>query len=199
MDFPFSQASLELLAAVFGLIYVFLEIRASIWLWPVGIITPLLFIYISYTGGVYGNMAVNIYYLLACIYGWIQWFKHRGEGPVETQVRRLSRKTLMAVLGITIVIAGALYPIFEYVTFNSSPLLDAIATSASMVGMWLLAHKYLENWYAWILSNLLYTYIFLSLSYTIMGLFFLVYTIMAIIGLSRWKKMRRSQASSAGV
>ncbi|MDO4789661.1 MAG: nicotinamide riboside transporter PnuC [Porphyromonas sp.] len=197
MDFPFSNASLELAAAVFGLIYVFLEIRASIWLWPIGIITPLLFIYISYTGGVYGNMAVNIYYFLACIYGWIQWFKHRKEGPVETQVKVLSGRTLSIVIAATAFIAGGLYPIFEYVTFNSSPLLDAVATSASIVGMWLLAHKYLENWYAWILSNILYTYIFLSLSYTIMGIFFFIYTIMAVIGLRNWKKMKRTQAASA--
>lgn len=73
------------------------------------------------------------------------------------------------------------------------PYWDALATSVSLVGMWLLAKKHIENWYCWILSNLIYSVLYFYQGFVITGVFFTVYTGMAIYGYFNWKRMMLNQ------
>lgn len=180
---------IELVAASIGILYVILEMRVSMWLWPVGIVLPLFYIYISWVSKVYGNILVNVYYLLACIWGWWQWCKLRNKGAAEDRIRPLPSRTAYILIGVTLLIISIIYVLFSQFTDNPLPLWDAIATGVSIVGMWLLGKKYLETWYCWIASNALYSGIFLIQHYTVTGLFFVVYTIIAVLGFRQWKRL----------
>ena len=80
---------LELTGAVIGLLYLWLELRASIWLWPVGIVMPALYVYIFYVSGFYADMGINVYYFGAGIYGWAMWLRGvRAERKEQRAVRR---------------------------------------------------------------------------------------------------------------
>ena len=69
---------LETIGTAVGLAYLWLEYRASIWLWLAGIVMPAIYIFVYYSSGFYADMAVNVYYLGAGIYGWFMWRKRGG-------------------------------------------------------------------------------------------------------------------------
>ena len=96
--------------------------------------------------------------------------------------------TLAALLGGVVALSCALLPLFAYLTDSPYPLLDSIATCCGFVGMWLLAKKFLENWYCWIVSNALYCTLYFLQGFYITAAFFVVYTVLAVVGLIRWSK-----------
>lgn len=79
---------IEIFGAVTGIIYVFLEIRQNIWLWPIGIITSAVYIYVFFTGKLYADMSLQGYYLAISVVGWYWWLKGSGRVGVETERRR---------------------------------------------------------------------------------------------------------------
>lgn len=184
---------IEIVAATIGILYVWLELKASMWLWPVGIILPLFYIYISLESQVYGNIIVNIYYMIACIYGWIKWRKYKGNVE-EDVITRVIGKSLIGSLLMVLILIVLLTPFFDRVMHSPFAIFDAIATSVSLVGMWLLAHKYIENWYCWILSNFIYCLLYFYQGFYITGLFFSVYTVLAVLGYMNWKKLMGAQS-----
>ena len=185
---------IEIIAATIGILYVVLEMKASMWLWPVGIVLPLFYMYISWVSGIYGNIAVNIYYLLACIWGWWMWKRRAAKGKAEDRILRAGSRTMAILAGITVVGAIVVRALFVRYTDNPQPTWDAVATMLSMVGMWLLGKKYIENWYCWISSNAIYCFIFLAQKYYITGAFYVVYTIVAVMGLIMWRRMMEKES-----
>ena len=70
---------LEIFGTFIGIIYLWLEYRASIYLWLAGIIMPAIYIFVYYDAGLYADFGINIYYLIAAIYGWFFWMWGHGE------------------------------------------------------------------------------------------------------------------------
>lgn len=186
---------IEIIAATIGLLYVWLELKASIWLWPVGIVLPLFWIYISWQSEVYGNVLVNIYYIIACIWGWREWLKHRKEGAnvAERPITYIDKKSFAILLVVIIVLALLLAPLYGRFMDSPFPYWDGIATSVSFVGMWLLAKKYMENWYCWIISNIIYSTLYFIQGFTISGIFFTIYSAIAVAGYFNWRKLMSAQ------
>lgn len=185
---------IELIAATLGILYLWLEIRASIWLWLVGIILPLFYIYISWSSQVYGNVIVNLYYMIACIIGWISWYRRRGEAE-QILIRWAPWRTRLFTLCLTLLFISILSSLMSRFMGSPFPIWDAIATAVSLVGMWLLAKAYVETWYCWILSNAIYCALFFVQDFTTTGIYFIIYTIFSFIGFFRWYR-KASQAQS---
>ena len=141
---------IELVAAALGVLYLVLEVKASMWLWRVGVLLPLFYIYISWQSKVYGNIIVNLYYLITSIWGWWLWARQgkttEDEGAIRSFVRQQRKNrmlTLAALLGGVVALSCALLPLFANLMDSPYPLLDSIATCSGFVGMWLLAKKFL--------------------------------------------------------
>lgn len=182
---------IEIIAATIGIVYVWLEMRASRWLWPVGIVLPLFYIYISWVSQVYGNIVVNVYYIIACVLGWIAWHRSRGEAEDDTYgIRYMPRRTALLTLGVALLLLLAIVPLLKVYMHSPYPLWDGIATSVSLVGMWLLAKKYVETWYCWILSNVIYCVLYFLQGFTVTGLFFVVYSVVSFMGWHRWHRLQ---------
>ena len=82
-----SNNYIEIFGAVTGIIYVFLEIRQNIWLWPVGIITSAVYIWVFFTSKIYADMSLQVYYLVISCLGWYWWARGRGQGAQGTERR----------------------------------------------------------------------------------------------------------------
>jgi len=209
---------LEIIGTVIGLIYLWLEYRASIYLWIAGIIMPAIYLVVYYDAGLYADFGINVYYLLAAIYGWIMWkygksFKrhirknkkkeivanvtvHITEPETTSYAKEdelpISRMPLHFLLPLILVFIGALLTIAWILirfTDSSVPWLDSFTTAMSIIGMWMLARKHLEQWLIWIVVDAVSTglYIYKGLDFTA-GLYGL-YTIIAIFGYFKWKKL----------
>lgn len=185
---------LEIAGVIVGLIYLWLEYRASVWLWAASIVMPAIYIFIYAESGFYADMGVNIYYLVASIYGWAAWLR-RGDDGQPLKITHTPRKM---ILPLTIVCSSAMvvitYVLVNY-TDSTVPYGDSFTTALSIVALYMLARKQAEQWLVWLVvdavSCALYIYKGIHLTAALYGL----YTVLAWIGYRRWIKMIEEDAT----
>ena len=179
---------LEIIGTIVGLFYLWFEYRASIWLWAAGIVMPAVSIFVYYDAGLYADFGINIYYLLAGIYGWMMWLRGtsgKQEHPViHTPVRQILPLTLISV-GLLVLIAWILIRF----TDSTVPWLDSFTTALSITAMWMLAYKQAEQWLIWLVVDVvccgLYIYKGLPFYASLYGF----YAVIAFFGYLKWLKM----------
>lgn len=180
--------TLEVLGTMVGLVYLWLEYRASIYLWIAGIVMPAIYIFVYYKAGLYADFGINIYYLIAAVYGWFFWM-WGGNKPKDLPIVHTPAKRYFPLLLVfAAAFAGIAWILINY-TDSTVPWLDSFTTALSIIGMWMLARKYIEQWFAWILVDIvccgLYIYKDLYFTSALYGL----YSIIAIFGYLKWKKL----------
>lgn len=190
---------LQLAGIVLGLLYLWLEYRANIWLWAVSIVMPVVHGVLYYRSGLYADMAMNVYYVIAGFYGWIVWLRGSG-GKSDKPVLHIS-KTPLHLGGILTVVGllvwGAIYFILVHYTDSTVPVLDSLTTAMSIVALWMLSRKYLEQWLVWLAVDAISCglYIYKGIPFTA-GLYGL-YTILAVAGYMRWRRVMLSEQAAA--
>jgi nicotinamide mononucleotide transporter len=197
-----SDNYIEVFGAITGIIFVFLEIRQTIWLWPVGIITSAVYIWVFFTSKVYADMSLQGYYLIISCIGWYWWTRGRrseremgrkGDGGKSTlPVTRLKLKTGVFLAIVFVILYVLMYFVLSRLTDSPVPEVDSFITSLSIVATWMLARKIYEHWFLWIVVNCVSVILF-----SIRGLYptvilYLVYGIMSFVGLVEWKKTIRT-------
>jgi nicotinamide mononucleotide transporter len=178
---------IEVLGVVFSLFYLYFSIRQNILLWPMGIISALLYMLVFFQSKFYADMALNGYYFVISIYGWIFWRRSTNEGNV-LPVTRLQPRLALALLVIT---AGGFVVIgFILSRYTDSPIpwWDAFTTALSFTATWMLARKILEHWILWIVVDLVSMGLYLYRGLYPTLLLFGIYTTMAVIGYIQWRK-----------
>ena len=186
--------TLELLGTVVGLIYLWLEYRASIYLWIAGIVMPAIYIFIYYDAGLYADFGINIYYLLIALYGWLAWKtgfrlsgkkQDVGELPISHAPKCVWPRIVVGYIVAQLFITWIL---INY-TDSTVPIADSFTTALSIVGLWMLARKYIEQWWVWCVVDVASSalYIYKELYFT--AVLYAVYAIIAIFGYRKWKKM----------
>lgn len=180
----------EILATILGFIYILLSIRQNILLWPIGLLSSLLFIVVFYQSALYANMGLQGYYVIMSIYGWYYW--SRGNLGLDGKQQDLPVKRMSGFTMILSIIAGVLIQIliFYILSHTNSPIpfWDAATTTLSIVATWMLARKYIENWTLWIVTDAISTGLYLKMHLYLTSLLFIAYTILAVIGYVEWKK-----------
>lgn len=182
---------IELIGTIVGLVYLLLEYRASIYMWLVGIIMPAIYIYIYYSAGLYANFGINIYYLLAAIYGYLSWRGLLGKkGQEESFSITRTPKRGWCIAGVMYVVAQAFitWLLINY-TDSATPIMDAFTTALSIVGMWMLARGYIEQWWIWCVVDLASSALYWHTGLHFTAGLYLVYAIVAVFGYMKWKSM----------
>jgi len=190
-----SNQYIEILGAISGLLYLYFAIRQKIWLWPLGLITSAVYVYVFFITQFYADMGLNIYYVVISIYGWYNWLYGKGNQKKDTLcISTLTRKLVVILLIITaciyVVLVYMLKKLPELLNVEVSELLywDAFTTAASIVATWMLARKIIQHWLIWIVVDAvsLGLYVYKGMYPTVV--LFLVYTLMAFKGYIEWKK-----------
>lgn len=190
---------LALVAALINFVWVYLEYKASIWLWPVGIILPIFYIILSWEALFLGNIVVNAYYFITSIIGWVHWLRRSAQNNTsdkqEVPITHVPRRSalLHAVL-----LLGLAYPIYYLFDGHSSmPLADTLATLLSFLGMIYLSRKQIEHWFCWVVANSLSGYIFFMANDHISAIVFSVNLIVSILGYINWRRMMQEQTNTS--
>lgn len=204
-----SNNFIEIFGAVTGIIYVFLEIRQTIWLWPIGIITSAVYILVFFTGKLYADMSLQGYYLVISFLGLYWWLKGTGgaqkreeekgrggeceKGRLEEDEKTLRVTRLKpgtgAFLGlIFIALYAAMWYILSHFTDSPVPGWDSFLTSLSIIATWMLARKIYEHWFLWIVINFVAAVLFFTRGLYPTVILYIVYGIMSFIGLKEWRK-----------
>jgi nicotinamide mononucleotide transporter len=198
-----SNNYIEIFGAVTGIIYVFLEIRQTIWLWPVGIITSAVYIWIFFTSKFYADMSLQGYYLIISCLGWYWWTRGKngrkgeeekgrsGEGEKEKEelkVTRLKLRTGVILAIVFVLLYVIMWLVLTRLTDSPVPVRDSFITSLSIVATWMLARKIYEHWFLWIVVNFISAILFLTRGLYPTFVLYVVYGIMSFVGLAAWEK-----------
>ena len=207
--YSYGQIVSEALACVFGIVSVYFSIKKNIWLYPTGIISTVLYVYILFNFGLLGDCLINVYYTVMSVYGWILWSKNSRD-QIHVEVGRANRKDwlysiILFTVSLALVMAVYYYKPFIDNNFSSRGIsfglyhldwgnwLDVFTTSVFLVGMWLMAKRRVESWYFWILGDVICVPMMLYKELGITSVQYLVFTFMAVSGYIAWKKSLNSK------
>ncbi|WP_300601737.1 nicotinamide riboside transporter PnuC [Niabella sp.] len=177
---------LEWLGAGLGAAEVLLAKANKVWLYPAGILSVLISIYIFLTEGLYAESALNLYYLVMSIYGWWFWVFKRSVIPLPiTRVTKQEWNTTLWIAAGGFII---LYCVLRYFTDSTVPVMDAFVSATAWAGMWLLAKRKLENWILLNISNAVAIPLLFYKQLPLYALLTLFLFIVAIFGYLEWKR-----------
>jgi len=179
---------IELLGASIGLVYIILEYRASWWLWIAGIVMSLFYIYIFAKVNCYAWALTYLYYLGANIYGLVVWKRNSAESS-DSGISNLPKKYYPKIAAIIFLLTIFIFFILQRFTTTVIPVSESFTTALSVVAMWLLAKKYLQHWYLWMVVNAIYAMANWWLGLYFSSILFAVYFVVSVMGLVRWRKL----------
>jgi len=180
---------IEFLGAILGILYIFFSIRQSIFTWPIGLATSVLYIIVFFQSKFYADMGLQFYYVFISIYGWYLWLKGNPDNSsAALAVTRATKRDIVYGSVSTFAIFLIIFLILKNYTDSPVPLMDSATTALSITATYMLARKILEHWIIWIVVDLVSAglYVYKGLWPTV--ILFLVYTVMAFIGLRQWTK-----------
>lgn len=180
---------LEIVAVVFGFLSVWYSKQNNVLVFPTGMISTVIFVYLLVKWELLGDMMINGYYFIMSVYGWYIWT--RKEGDVE--VNPISKTTLNEKkVSIAIFLATLLFVYLVYNAFGKwsgwVAYIDTITTAIFFVGMWLMAKRKIENWIFWIIGDIISVPLYFYKGFTFTSLQYLGFTFIAIFGYLAWKK-----------
>ncbi len=180
-----------MLTTILGLAYIVLEYRASIWLWAVGFVMQSLGIVLYYQKGLYADCGMEFYYLAMTVYGFIHWVKPSANNPGEKKERPITHfpaRLALIWLFVTLFLWATLYWFLKTFTNSTVPIADSFTTALSFVGIWALARKYLEQWFIWIVVDVVTCFLYYYKDIPFKGTLYALYSVIAIFGYIKWKK-----------
>lgn len=183
--------SIEIIGLVLGLFYLYFEYHASVWVWLFSLLMPLVSMIVYFNAGLYADFTINIYYLLASIYGLAKW-----RGTKRTKAVKISHigiPALFATTGVMLAIWGAIYLLLVNFTNSTVPTMDALTTAISIVGTWMLARKYVEQWIAWLIVDAICVGLYIYKDIPFYAALYSVYTAVAYLGYRKWIRMMAAQ------
>jgi len=211
---------LEFVAALFGVISVFYAKKENILVFPTGIISTGLYVYLLSQWSLYGDLIINIYYTLMSIYGWYMWSKiidgkqHRIAISKTTKIDKIKAFGIFAFTSIFVIVVYRYYNVMpnnlgfgESINYalkkltsgnltnfrEGTPYLDTFTTGIFFAAMWLMANKKIENWILWIAGNIVSIPLYFVKGYGFTGIQYIIFLILAIQGYRTWKKHLNKQ------
>lgn len=180
---------IEIFGVVTGILYVILEVKQNRLLWPLGILTSATYVYVFFTGKFYADMGLQIYYVLISVYGWYFW----SRGGVKKEKKELPvvriNKVQLLLLILTFTLSWVvIFLVLDRYTDSTVPLGDSFTTALAIVATWMLTQKIIEQWFLWIVANVVSMglYIYKGLYPTV--ILYAVYAGMAVYGYIEWKR-----------
>jgi len=217
---PYQSAStinilLELIAAIFGVASVLYAKKENILVFPTGIISTVIYVYLLSKWDLYGDLIINIYYTIMSIYGWYMWSKIIDDEKHHIPISRTNKIDKLKAFGIFLFTSIFVIIVYRYfnvmpnnLNFNESinyaylnmtsgnlenfrkitPFLDTFTTGIFFAGMWLMANKKIENWTFWIAGNIVSIPLYFIKGYGFTGIQYTIFLVLAIQGYLEWKK-----------
>lgn len=194
MSFNFIEA----LGFCIGLLYLWWEYRADAKVWIASVVMPAVSVWIYYSKGLYADFAINIYYLVIAVYGFVMWTRGGQRSSGKSIPRAITHASVRVWAGV-IACSGTLWWLLWWLltTFTDStvPLADAFTTALSIVGLWMLARKYAEQWLVWMVVDAVCTYLYFYKGIPLYGTLYAAYTVIAAFGYRKWLQLMRQHQS----
>lgn len=185
---------LEYFGFAVGLLYLWWEYHASARLWLASIVMPAINLWVYFSKGLYADFAINIYYFVIAIYGYIVW---TGRVPGKTEkketdtlpITHIRGRYLWLALGGFAVLWAAIWAGLHWLTDSTVPVADAFTTALSIVAMWMLARKFIEQWIAWMAVDAVCVGLYIYKGIDLYAILYGIYTVIAVLGYRKWQHL----------
>jgi nicotinamide mononucleotide transporter len=181
----------EIIAVLAGIISVWLAKKENVWLYPVGIINVVLWIYLCWVGKLYGQSVINFFFFLMNGYGWYNWLRKDADNNPNVLIKNNSNRENILVFITSLVFSFIIYfillPFQDQQASQLYIFIEAVITALNFVAMWLMAWKRVEHWLLWIVGDILCIPLFFHKDYPIGVIQFMVFIVIAYLGYKEWK------------
>ncbi len=196
-DYSAIDIFLEITAVIFGFLSVWYSKQNKIWVFPTGMVSTAIYVYLLVKWELLGDMMINGYYFIMSMYGWYVWTRKIDEKQVTPISKTAPREKLFSVI---IFIATLVFVYMIYHSFNKwtswVAYIDTLTTAIFFVGMWLMARRKIENWIFWIVGDLISIPLYFYKGFTFTSFQYLGFIFIAIFGYLAWKKTLDKKTST---
>lgn len=183
------QITLESTAFVFGIASVICAKKENIWVYPTGLLSTIITVYLLYQAKYFGDMTMNFYYSIMSIYGWYKWTTKTNEPELEITRTSLKEKVIgVALFFLTIMVTYLVYLFFDY-KLEIPNYIDIFTSGIFFTAMWYMALKKIENWTLWIIGDVIAIPLFAHRGLGMLSIQYLVFTILAVLAYMQWRKI----------
>jgi nicotinamide mononucleotide transporter len=178
---------LEAIAVIAGLLSVWFARRGNILVYPIGIVSVLIYVYICYDNKLYADAGINAFYFLMSLFGWYNWARNI-EGNRHIPIRfNTPGQNYLSLAGILLFFLILIYLLRRY-TDSDVAVMDAFTTAVFIIAMWLMALKKVENWLAYSVGNLVSIPLYAYKGLILTSFQFLAFLILGIAGYIKWRR-----------
>lgn len=208
---PTHLVVLEIIGVIFGFLSVWYARKGNIWVYPTGIISTMLFVYLLWHYVLWGDMLINVYYTIMSIYGWVLWARNAQDNIITISRTTPADWKTAALLGAFsfLFVIGVYYlkPFIKndfsmqgvtlgFHNFLPTEYVDVFTTAIFLVGMWLMAKRKIENWLFWIVGDLISIPLYYIKGMVFTSFQYLLFTIIAIMGYLEWRRKLKQELMS---
>ena len=196
-DFLFAQYAtydpidigLEIIGVVFGLLSVWLAKKNHIGVFPTGMISTFVYVYLLFQWGLIGDIIINAYYFAVSIYGWYIWTRVNDQKE-QTHISSMSTTEWRNIAALFLGSLLFVYSVYQWFGLwnSSTAVIDTFTTAIFFSGMWLMARRKIENWIFWIVGDVISVPLYLVKGFSFTSFQYLIFTFIAIFGYLAWKK-----------
>ena len=187
IDFFTPDRIMEIAGLGVGLAYLYFEYHANRLVWLMSVIMPVISLFIYFRAGIYADFAINIYYLIIAVYGYVVWtfgLKRKKREPLPI-TRMPGKYYIGAVAALAAIFAFLAWGLVHF-TNSNVPYWDAFTPALSIVAMWMLARKYAEQWIAWFIVDAVCVGLYFYKGIYFYSVLYSVYTVIALFGYRKW-------------
>ena len=190
---------LEITGVVFGLLSVWLAKKNHIGVFPTGMISTSIFVYLLLKWGLVGDMLINAYYFVMSVYGWVIWTRVNDQEQA-TSISGMNQQERRYLLLLFVGSLGFVYGVYQWFGLwnSSTAVIDTLTTAIFFSGMWLMARRKIENWIFWIVGDIISVPLYMIKGFSFTSLQYLIFTFIAIYGYLEWKKILDNHPATVG-
>ncbi|MDR2950381.1 MAG: nicotinamide riboside transporter PnuC [Prevotella sp.] len=181
---------ISIAGAIIGLVFLFLEYKANVWMWAASIVMAAFYIYIFYTTRLYASMAIYIYFFLASVYGWVVWvFRNRDRETGREIITHVGKRYILPIILGVFFISILIYLVLVQFSNNLALITigDSLTTSLNIVALWMISRKWAEQWLLVIPANLISAILLFARHDVMSGCLFIIFFLVSIMGYFKWK------------
>ena len=179
---------LQIVGTLLGLLYLWLEYKANIWLWIVGAIMPMVHGVLYLNSGIYADAAMQLYYVVAGVYGLCVWLRGTKRAERVVPIQHTPSKWIFPLVVVYLLLHVLMYYVLSEFTDSRVPFFDSMSTALSIVAMWMLSRKLVEQWLVWLVVDMISVGLYFYKGIPITAMLYMLYCALAVAGYMRWRK-----------
>jgi len=188
---------LEAVAVATGLLSVWYAKKENILVFPAGIVSVLIYVYICFFAKLYADMGINFFYFIMSVYGWYNWSRKDQDKKTIPISGMDSKEWILSISAFVVFFIVLSYSLTHF-TDSNVPIWDSLTTAIFLVSMWLMAKKKIENWLGWIVGDIISIPLYAYKGLILTSLQFTIFLIIAVLGYLEWRRKLLKASNNTG-